>query len=261
MDQTLHWPGQIQGALDDLNQNTVAEYAADCAVFNLPPLSDKNQFRAMLEKSNFIVPEPYKRVIIHLENMGKKYQMRRLGIIPVTPSVQSNMTTVALGLYLTELSNKMVLIDTDYSKHSVSRLVSSMQLPVSAGISQGPGLSNYLAGEVEDFVDVIYPLGKTVYGSFIPSGQPNDVGGFSFSHKNLIQLENNLSPNYDFVMYSLSSVIQSFDSIAVGRTLDGVILVVHPEITHLDHFRRTVEELNSVGAKIMAVLFQPLNNR
>src|SRR5262249_10166242 len=156
-----------------------------------------------------------------LENLSKKEQVRRIGVIPISPFGECNITTIALGLYLTELSNKMVLIDTDYSNYSLTRLIGSMRLPMSGAVESGPGLSDYLNGDVDDFVDIIYPLGKTVYGSFIPAGRPIHEAGFQFSHKNLGQLEANLSPNYNFVLYSLSSLEKSFDSIAVSRTLDG----------------------------------------
>ena len=106
-------------------------------------------------------------------------------------------------------------------------------------IEQGPGLSEYLEGQVEDFVDVIYPLGKTVYGSFIPNGHPQEAG-FQFSHKNLTQLEANLSPNYNFVLYGLTPIEHSYDSIAVGRTLDGVLLVLKPGQTRLGAARQAV---------------------
>src|SRR5690606_24211978 len=152
-------------------------------------LPSRQVFSGLLEKSNFTVPEPYKRLIIHLENLSKSSNVRRVGLMPVSPFAGCNMTTVALSLYLTELSNKMVLIDTDFTQHSVTSLLKSTRLPIAAALESGPGLSDYLHGETDDFIDIIYPLGKTVYGSFIPSGDPVHDTGFQFSHRNLSQLE------------------------------------------------------------------------
>lgn len=248
LDSTLHWPFQVRGMLESDEEG----------VFTMPALPDRKIFTQMLERSNFTVPEPYKRLIIHLENMQKLHNVRRIGLMPVAPFEDCNITTVALSLYLTELSNKMVLIDTDFSKSSVSALVRSLKLPIAAALNEGPGLSDYLCGEAEDFVDVIYPLGKTVYGSFIPSGDPVHDTGFQFSHRNLGQLEENLSPNYNFVLYSLPSIQQSYDSLAVGRTLDGVILLVHPEVTHLDQIQQAVRDLEAVHSKVLGIIVQPL---
>ena len=252
MDKTLLWPFQLHGMIEDSPVTTNA------AVFDLPTLPSKAACAQMMDKTNFAVPEPYKRLVIHLENLSKKEQVRRIGVIPVSPFAECNITTIALGLYLTELSNKMVLIDTDYSNNALTRLIGRLGLPVSSGIENGPGLSDYLSGDAEDFVDIIYPLGKTVYGSFIPAGRPIHEAGFQFSHKNLGQLEANLSPNYNFVLYSLSSLEKSFDSIAVGRTLDGVLLLVHPGITQLEQVNRAIVELESIGCPLLGIMYQPI---
>ncbi len=248
LDRTLRWPFQINGLLPD----------EDNAIFTLPSLPNRKQFCALLEKTNFVVPEPYKRVIIHLENLAKSDNVRRIGIIPVSSFTDCNMATVALSLYMTELSNKMVLIDTDFSRQSVSALIGGLKMPISAAIQEGPGLSDYLSGQTEDFVDIIYPLGKTVYGSYLPSGEPVTETGFQFSHRNLGQLAENLSPNYNFVLYGLSSIAHSYDAIAVGRTLDGVLLLVHPDRSNLDQIQQAVRELETVNCRILGILFQAL---
>lgn len=246
-DRTFRWPFQVFGLLDE----NMGE-----SVFILPKSPSKTAFRQMMEKSNFSVPEPYKRLIIHLENLSKQDQVRRIGVIPVAPTADTNIATVSLGLYLTELSNKMMLIDTDYTSHSITCLISRLNLPMSTGIDEGPGLSDYLNGDVEDFVDIIYPLGKTVYGSFIPSGDERQDSGFQFSHKNLGQLEASLSPSYNFVLYSLSSVEASYDAIAVSRTLDGVFLLAQPGYTSLDQIRAAMRELEAVNCRLLGILIQ-----
>lgn len=252
LEKKLQWSFQLNGVVE--REEDLAK--AGARIFSLPALPSGQAFEAMMEKSNFVVPEAYKRAVIHLENLAKTEQVRKVGIMPVTPFAGAHMTTIILGLYLTELSNKMVLIDTDYSRFSLSELVASLGLPVSTGIERGPGLSEYLEGQVEDFVDVIYPLGKTVYGSFIPNGHPREAG-FQFSHKNMAQLEANLSPNYNFVLYGLTPIEHSYDSIAVGRTLDGVFLVVHPDRTTTDEVHDAVRELKNANCRLLGILFQP----
>jgi Mrp family chromosome partitioning ATPase len=151
-----------------------------------------------------------------------------------------------------------MLIDTDFTPHSVTGLLRTLKLPISAALHAGPGLSDYLSGDTEDFLDIVYPLGKTVYGSFIPAGDPVHDTGFQFSHRNLGQLEGNLSPNYNFVLYALPSVEQSYDAIAVSRTLDGVLLMAHPGVTSLEQIQSTVRELASVDCRVLGILVQPL---
>jgi uncharacterized protein involved in exopolysaccharide biosynthesis/Mrp family chromosome partitioning ATPase len=248
-DPMLRWPFQVRGLLPEGSEQNI---------FTLPSLPSKHTCAAMLEKTNFTVPEPYKRLIIHLENLSKTDSVRRVGLIPVSPFGECNITTVALSLYLTELSNKIMLIDTDFTPHSVTGLLRTLRLPISAALQAGPGLSDYLSGDTEDFLDIVYPLGKTVYGSFIPAGDPVHDTGFQFSHRNLGQLEENLSPNYNFVLYALPSVEQSYDAIAVSRTLDGVLLIAHPGVTSLEQIQGTIRELASVDCRVLGILVQPL---
>lgn len=254
MDKTLAWPFQLNGIAAKEEEHGVH----GSQVFELPKLPSRKAFAGMMESTNFAVPEAYKRVIIHLENQAKISGARKVGIVPVSNVPDGNITSALLGLYMTELSNKMVLIDTDHSKHSVTNLVASLGLPISTGVEQGPGLSDYLEDQVEDFVDVIYPLGKTVYGSFIPVGSPMHQTGFQFSNKNLAMLDEHLSPNYNFVLYTTTSIQKSFDAVAVGRTLDGVFLLVHPNMTKLDQVNSAYQELKSVGCNILGILYQPM---
>lgn len=254
MDKSLAWPFQLNGIVAKEEEEGIA----GSQVFELPKLPSRRAFGQMMESTNFTVPEAYKRVIIHLENQAKLAGARKVGIVPVSNVPDGNITSALLGLYMTELSNKMVLIDTDHSKHSVTNLVASLGLPISTGIEQGPGLSDYLEDQVDDFVDVIYPLGKTVYGSFIPVGSPMHQTGFQFSNKNLAQLDEHLSPNYNFVLFTTTSIQKSFDAVAVGRTLDGVFLLVHPNMTTLDQVNAAYNELKSVGCNILGILYQPV---
>ena len=250
MDRTLHWPFQLKGMIAGDEDKTI---------FAMPAIAGRKEVTQLMEQSNFVVPESYKRLIIHLENLSRQQNVRRIGLIPVTPFADCNLTTVALSLYLTELSNKMVLIDTDFTQTSTTELVRSLRLPVSTAIAEGPGLSDYLSGDesVEDFIDIIYPLGKTVYGSMIPSGDAlTHATGFQFSHRNLSQLEENLSPNYNFVLYGLPSVEQSYDAIAVARTLDGVFLLAAPGHTSLDQVANAVRELETVNCRVLGTIVQ-----
>ena len=67
-----------------------------------------------------------------------------------------------------------------------------------------------------------------------------------------------LSPNYNFVLFTTTSIQKSFDAVAVGRTLDGVFLLVHPNMTTIDQVNAAYNELKAVGCNILGILYQPV---
>jgi uncharacterized protein involved in exopolysaccharide biosynthesis/Mrp family chromosome partitioning ATPase len=240
MDRSLHWPFQLKGL-------------GQFPIFELDALPSLKTFAALMERGNVVLPDAYKRLLVHLDDLSVQKQVRRIGLMPVGNQPNRAVSTVLLSLYATEMGHKVTLIDTDFSNRSATELLTSLRLPISAGIQAGPGLSDYLCGQVDDVVDIIYPLGKTVYGSLIPSGEPIS-GGAAFLQRNLSQLEENLSPNYKFVFYGLPSVRQSYDAVALGRSLDGVFLCVHPGYSNLDEIRQAIQELETVHARVLGLI-------
>ncbi len=246
LDRTFRWPFQLKGLVSQ-------------PVFQLDKLPPRKAFAAMMERGSFTIPEAYKRLILHLEQLSQQENVRRIGLLPVGVFPDRGIPTVALSLYFTELGNKVSLIDLDFSKASVTGLIGSLKLPISVGIQEGPGLSDYLGGSGDtELVDIIYPLGKTVYGSLIPAGDPVADASVAFTQRSLSELENELSPNYRFVFYSLPAITQSYDAVAVSRILDGVMLVAYPGVSSLDHIQQAIRELEIVNGKLLGIIVQPV---
>lgn len=231
---------------------------AEKRVFCLDKLPSRKVLSALLERGNFKIPEPYQRLMLYLETLAQTERVRRIGLMPVGAFPDRALPIISLGLYCTEPGYKVALIDTDFSKQSTSRLIESLQVPLSRAIEEGPGLSDYLAGESVDFVDIIYPLGKTVAGSLIPAGEPISAASGQMSRRGIVHLEEQLSPNYNFVFYGLPALAESYDSVAVGRILDGVMLVVYPGISSLAQIKRTIQELDAVDARLLGIIVQPV---
>lgn len=245
LDRKFRWPFQLSAM-------------ASKPLFLLDKLPPRKAFAALMERGNFIIPDAYKRLILHLDQLSEQDNIRRIGLLPVGVFPERGIPTVSLSLYFTELGNKVSLIDLDFSKASVTGLIGSLKLPISVGIQEGPGLSDYLGGDDTELVDIIYPLGKTVYGSLIPSGDSVTDASVAFNQRSLNALENELSPNYRFVFYSLPAITQSYDAVAVSRILDGVILVAYPGVSSLEHIQQAIRELESVNGKLLGVVIQPV---
>lgn len=245
MDRTFRWPFQLNG-LREPN------------LFMLEPTPDRKGFAKRLGQGTIGAPESYKRLMVHLEALSQNENVRRVGLLPVGGNYDRGIPGITLALSLTEAGHKVALLDVDFTPQSATRLIEGLGLPISAALQNGPGLSEYLSGETEDFVDIIYPLGKSIYGSFIPSGSPVEGAGLHVSRRSWEHLEESMSPNYNFVLYSLPAINQSYDAVAVSLAVDGVLLLVYPGATMQDQILQAVQELKTVGAHVLGIIVQPL---
>jgi len=244
VDPTFRWSFQLNG-LREPN------------IFQLDPAPTRKAFGQGFQHGTIGAPDSYKRLMVHLESLAQSEGIRRVGILPVGQCVERGMPAVTLASALTEAGHKVALLDVDFTVCSLSRLIEGLEIPISAALSNGPGLSDYLAGYTEDFVDIIYPLGKSIYGSLIPAGSLVDSAGLPVSRRSWELLEESLSPNYSFVFYSLPAISESYDAVAVSLALDGVLLLVYPGLTRQDQIQQSIQELKNVGARLLGIVVQP----
>lgn len=245
VDPTFRWPFQLNG-LREPN------------LFLLDGTPGRKVFGERLQHGTMGAPDAYKRLMVHLEGLSQNDNVRRVGLLPVGGNAERGITGVTLALAMAEAGHKVALLDVDFTKYSVTRLIEGLKLPISVALKEGQGLSDYLSGYTEDFVDIIYPLGKSTYGSFIPAGSPVEEAGLPVSRRSWDHLEESLSPNYNFVFYSLPAITQSYDAVAVSLAMDGVLLMVYPGLSMQDQIQNAMQELKTVGAHVLGIIIQPV---
>lgn len=231
----------------------------DRPVLSLQRLPGESKIKQQLEGhiDHHAVPLSFQQALIYLGRCQQEAG-RRIGLMPVSRFSGAPGAGLLLSLHLADLGHKLVLVDTDFGPYSLSTWIRTLSVPVvSEGLANNPGLGDYLDERVEDFVDMICPLGKTVFGSLIPAGRL-DAGetGLHFTQKNLTQLEADLSPNYEYVMYALPSLHHSFDAVSVGRMLDGVLLIAHRGITTEPELQQAISSLRDGGVNLLGVFYQ-----
>lgn len=245
VDRTLRWPFQLNGMVKETEGQIL---------MTLPEVPPPKRVATLLEAHGMKVPEAYQRLALQLDQASQESGLRRIGLLPVGACPLSGSAALLLSLYLTELGHKLMILDTDFTDNSITEGLCRLKLPISRSVQDGPGLSDYLSGHVEDFVDVIYPLGKTVFGSLIPSGRLVNGAEARFSARHWEHVQENLSPHYQFIFYSLPAIESSYDAVALSRTLDGVFLLVHPGETQLKQIHQTLHDLQSAHTRILGFL-------
>lgn len=224
----------------------------------LSPLPDLSAFIQQMEGdfAGAVSSSPMKQLQgILLEQ--KHHNKKRIGIVPISSFVTSQATLLALSLLLAESGQKTLLTDLDFSDRSLSRWLSSLPIPLAKGLQEGSGLSEFVDDMTSDFIDIIYPLGKSVYGSLIPAGHVGSLKGLIPSPLVLQKLLPNLSPQYDFVLYALPALEENQSALKLGLEMDGIILINHPGITKPKEADQALKLIEKSGIQLLGIIDQP----
>jgi len=154
-------------------------------------------------------------------------------------------TTIALNLAaaLSEVeTGRVLLVDGDVLQPSMESI---LHLNVQGGLAAvlaDPGLS----------------LDLRIHETALPNLDvlptraiaPADIPEAAF-HQNIARLFRNLRRLYSFIVVDTPPVMTGSQAVAFGRCSDGVIVVVRLEKTPRHVVKRTIEDLTSVGARVI----------
>jgi tyrosine-protein kinase Etk/Wzc len=152
-----------------------------------------------------------------------------------------------LGISLAQARNKVLMIDFDLRKGSLSKLFDIN--------SDSPGLINYLKRKIEQ--PYIYNKGvKTL--DILPSGGISENSSDLLSSEQIKELFDLIyASSYDYILIDTPPVTRVVDTLVLGKTVKDAILIVRPDHTFKDSVVWGLQELeheniNVAGAVINA---------
>jgi capsular exopolysaccharide synthesis family protein len=151
-------------------------------------------------------------------------------------------TRVAVGLakaLASEGDTRVLLVEANMRSPSLSRV-----LP----LADGPGLSDYLAGEASP-ESLVKRLGDVNLSIVTAGDRPGMV-----DCEAIITAIAELTPNFDFVIIDAPPVNRYADVSVLGPKVDGVILVVQADETPVADAENAKRTLDRVGARIFGVV-------
>lgn len=145
-----------------------------------------------------------------------------------------------LAASLTQMAMRVVLVDADLSKPTLSALF---------GHRDSPGVREVLAGGEQKPI----PLDRHHFG-LLPAGQLHSSDRQALQHQAVDRLFGDLRKSYDVVLVDTTALSVNSDALALGVALDGCIMVVRssqfqgvPE----GHF---LEDVREAGISVLATL-------
>lgn len=199
------------------------------------------QRRHILGKnSSFYVQEAYKTLRTNIRFFLSGDGCKKFCVTSGLASEGKSITILNLAISFAEAGAKVLLVDADLRRPSLSRLLIE---------NASPGLSNVLAGlcKPEEAIRTsAYPNLDILFSGEIPPN-PSELLGNSRMTKML----DKLSLQYDYILMDTPPVGVVSDVCVLGQQLDGVLFLVRQNYTEKEAVARGIKQLEISGAKLM----------
>ncbi len=177
-------------------------------------------------------------------------------LVITSPEPQDGKTTTAANLAITlaEQGLRAMLVAADLRRPVLHKVLHT---------DRAPGLSDVLGGTapIESVIQAI-PLLEHASGTlaFIPAGRavpnPAELLG-SAAMKSLLAT---LAGRYDAVVLDTPPLSVVTDAAVLGTIADGVVFVARMGATHGEELRRSVEELQGIGARVVGTVLTDVHH-
>lgn len=198
---------------------------------------------------NFAAAEAYKLLRTKLQfSFVDQEGCRIIGISSALTGEGKSLSAVNLSYALSQLGERVLLVDCDMRRPSMSE-----KLPV----RNVPGLSDYLTGQTEskNLIQLCGMPDDERAFHVIAAGQipPNPLELLSSSR--MQKMLRRLREGYDYIILDLPPVGEVSDALAASKLTDGMLLVVRQNYCDRPALTATLRQFEFVEAKILGVLF------
>ena len=149
------------------------------------------------------------------------------------------------------MGKRTLLLDTDLRRPVIHRVF---------GINKEPGISHYLAGNIEDFDSLIQKTDVEnlwVVSAGITPPNPSELMG---SHK-MSDLLDYLEKEWDMVLLDSPPIVAVTDASMISQEIDAMVMVVKAAETDRDAFRRAVKSLTGIKVPLAGVVVNGISRR
>ena len=166
-----------------------------------------------------------------------------IGITSPCPQEGKSYTSINLSHALAKNGSKVLLIDADMRRPSISK---------SLGVKQTPGLSNILThqSDIMAYTDLLHENVSVIMSGDIPPNPSELLGSDAMK-----QLLDRMQEKYDYIIVDLPPVISVSDALIVSKLIDGIIVVLRHGHTRRKNVQDTVRQLRFAEARILGFVY------
>lgn len=192
---------------------------------------------------DFATSEAYKLLRTNITfSVPDKESGKVIGITSPCPQEGKSTTSLNLAYSLAEAGNKVILIDSDMRRPSISKM---LKMPKS------PGLSNRLTNAEEKAISIgiLHENLSIMFSGDIPPN-PSEL----ISSDNMKALIEEFRNHYDYVIVDLPPVTAVSDPLIMSKHIDGLAIVIRHGHTRRRDVMETMRQLKLVNAKILGFI-------
>ena len=198
---------------------------------------------------SFAAREAYKLLRTKLQySFADENGCRVIGVSSALSGEGKSLSSINLAYALSQLDKKVLLIDCDMRRPSLSS-----KLP----IDKRTGLSGYLSGLhfLEEIIQNCGLKGEENAFDIISSGHnpPNPIELLSSAR--MANLLNTLRKAYDYVILDLPPVGEVSDALVVAKQTDGILLVVRRNYSEKAALSLAVRQFAFVESKLLGFVY------
>jgi capsular exopolysaccharide synthesis family protein len=190
------------------------------------------------------VSESYRSLRTNISYASADKKIKSLIVSSPQPGEGKSTTTANLAIAFAQLRKKTLLIDADLRK------------PVQHNVfdqERGPGLSEYLVGEVKDFESLICTT-KIENLYMVPAGglppNPSELLGSDRMSKLVDQLEQ----EWDMILFDSPPIVAVTDASMISAEIDALVMVVKAGQTDRSAVDRALDTITNVKAPLIGVI-------
>ena len=190
------------------------------------------------------VSESYRSLRTNITYASADKKIKSLLVSSPQPGEGKSTTAANLAIAFAQLRKKTLLIDADLRKpvqHNVF------------DIPRGPGLAEYLVGEVEDFISVLHStkienLSLVTAGGLPPN--PSELLGST----RMSELVDDLEQKWDMIIFDSPPIVAVTDSSMISSEIDALIMVVKAGQTERAAVDRALDTISNVKSPLIGAI-------
>lgn len=195
--------------------------------------------------------EAYKMLSTNLEFITAAEKCKNIMVTSSLANEGKTNTALNLSLTLAGYGKKVCLVDCDLRRPTIYRYFDLHR--------KADGLTNILMGQVK-IEDVIRKVRDRDLGIIFAGSTPPNPSELLASEK-MKQLVDNLAANYDYVIYDTPPSVLVTDPAALGKYMDGAVLVIKHNETEKNVVIKAKKNLENAGVKVLGAIFSEYSEK
>ena len=238
----------VLGIIPDMHHQTGGHIKAQA----INPSKGGTDFRRRLityEDPKSPVSESYRSLRTNISYASADKKIKSLLVSSPQPGEGKSTTVANLAIAFAQLRKRTLLIDADLRK------------PVQHNVfdhPRGPGLSEYLVGELQDFSTIVRKT-KVENLFLVTAGELPPNPSELLGSNRMSELVDKLEKEWDMILFDSPPIVAVTDSSMVSAEIDSMVMVIKAGQTDRSAVDRALDTISNVKSPLIGAILNGAN--